>query len=76
MTKLDAIVERASGLNALETRLRASLQEAERVLTFAIEDGFLADEDVMALCIDPYGMLADIRAALAHAAEIEAGRKG
>ena len=47
--------------------LVATLQECERILKFAFEEGALPEETVMGLCIDPYGVLADLRAALARA---------
>jgi hypothetical protein len=45
-------------------RCEEALQEAYGVLKFAIEDGFLTDDQIMGLCVDPYGMLHDLRSAL------------
>lgn len=45
-------------------KLEEALRETISVLKFAIEDGYLSDEDIMGLCIDPYGVLADARSDL------------
>lgn len=44
--------------------LIGSAEEAERLLTFAFEDGALPNETVLGLCVDPYGLLRDLRLAL------------
>lgn len=53
----DGAIERAENL-------REALGEAVRILSFAFEDGALPEETVLGLTIDPYGALADMKAAL------------
>ena len=53
--------------------LIASAEECERLLKFAFEEGALPDETVLGLCIDPYGLLRDLRlsiAAVKHARKL------
>ena len=45
--------------------LQESCIEVERILRFAFEEGALSEDVIMGLCIDPYGVLADLRAAIA-----------
>ena len=52
-----------------EDALVEALKETVRVLTFAFEEGALPEDIVMGLCVDPYGMLKDARAALAKHGE-------
>ncbi len=56
--------------------LRASAEEVERVLAFAFEEGALTDEQVSQLCIDPYGVLADLRTSLAATASLKESERG
>lgn len=45
--------------------LIASAEECERLLKFAFEEGALPDETVAGLCVDPYGLLRDLRLSIA-----------
>lgn len=47
--------------------LLASAQEVERLLKFAFEDGALDERTILGLCVDPYGLLADLRTVIARA---------
>ncbi len=60
---------RAAGYVIVRDTLLNSAKEVECVLTFAFEDGALSDETVLQLCIDPHGVLADLRASIAAAQE-------
>ena len=61
---------------AREARLREALGETVRVLTFAFDEGALPEDIVLGLCVDPYGMLADARAALSGEGGGEADSDG
>lgn len=63
-TRRSRINKRVEWLQKMQA-LIASAEEAERVLTFAFEDGALPDETVLGLCVDPYGLLRDLRLSLA-----------
>jgi len=58
--------------DALIGALLGSCQEVERILTFAFEEGALPEDQILGLCIDPWGVLNDLRtiikAARAHTA--------
>lgn len=67
MTEADDLRKRIEALEKSHAKLLDSAWEVERILTFAFDEGALPQETVMGLCIDPYGVLADLRTAIINA---------
>lgn len=63
--KTEHALDSGNPLNAAAPDLLRSAKEVESILKFAFEDGALDKNTIMGLCVDPYGALHDLRAAIA-----------